>query len=511
MSETVRRGAKSRTLPRFEYLYVRDAGASWAGVPEALFERVPAILEAVPAYDSLYVEFDSRSIDAVAVRREVLGALAAVASEAAAQPRRLVTLPVAYGGSHGPDLAAVAERAGVTAARAAEIHAGAEYEVAALGFSPGFPFLTGVPAALRSPRRATPRAQVPAHSVAIANQQCGIYPQATPGGWNLIGAALKAVYDPWRDEPFLLRPGDRVRFEPRDGEPPPAPSAYPLLPSEPRLPALLVLASGLNDLVVDGGRFRSAHLGLARSGPLDVGAARTANLLVGNDPLAPLLELALTGPTFEVLSHGVAAVAGAGLAPRVNGRDVELGLSFALRRGDRLDFRPLSSGCRAYLALAGGIAAERFRGSASADLRGAIGRPLRPGDVLGRAGESRALAGRAFAGPSRRGWPSRLRLRPGPQADPAALAALTRGDFEVGRSDRTAIRLGGRHVPGGEIVSEGVPVGAVQVTPAGEPIVLLANRGTIGGYAKPAVVHPDDLDALAQLRQGERVRFVLAP
>ncbi len=510
MSHTWRGETRDSATTRFDHLYVRGAGFSLAGVPEALFALLPAVTEAVPAYDSLYIEFDPRLADAAVVRRAASRVLEAAAGESSAT-RRVVEVPVAYGGSHGPDLDDVAGRAGESAERVVALHSGAEYAVAALGFSPGFPFLTGLPAALRTPRRPTPRARVPAHSVAIANQQCGIYPQATPGGWNLIGAALTAVYDPWRDEPFLFEPGDRVRFVPARGEPPPDPVAYRLLPDEPRRPTLLVQAAGLLDLVVDRGRFRSAHLGLARSGPLDLGAARTANLLAGNEPSAPLLEMTLTGPVLEAMTDCVAAVAGGGLTPRVNGSDVGLGNSFALRRGDVLDFRSLNSGCRAYLALAGGIESLVFRGSASVDLRGALGGPLRPGDVLGRADASRAMPGRSFVGRSHRAWPTPLRLRPGPQPDPAALAALTSGSFEVGRSDRTALRLVGDPVPGGEITSEAVPLGAVQVTPAGEPLVLLADRGTIGGYAKPAVVHPGDLDALAQLRQGQRVRFVLAP
>ena len=95
---------------------------------------------------------------------------------------------------------------------------------------------------------------MPAHSVAMTGLQTGIYPVAGPGGWQLLGHALRAVYDPWREQPFLIAPGDTVRLEPEEGEVPPAPAARPLLPLAPERPALRVDEAGLLDLVVDGGR-----------------------------------------------------------------------------------------------------------------------------------------------------------------------------------------------------------------------------------------------------------------
>jgi inhibitor of KinA len=126
----------------------------------------------------------------------------------------LVEIPVCYGGELGPDLAAVADRAGLGAADAAALHSGADYQVCAVGFTPGFPYLGGLPAALHTPRRDTPRPRVPAGSVGIGGAQTGVYPLSSPGGWQIIGRTPLALFRPMGNPAALLRTGDRVRFKP---------------------------------------------------------------------------------------------------------------------------------------------------------------------------------------------------------------------------------------------------------------------------------------------------------
>ena len=121
---------------------------------------------------------------------------------------------VEYGGAAGPDLPALAERAGLDVAAYINSHAAVEYTVAFLGFQPGFPYLRGLPDALYAPRRASPRVRVAAGSVAIGGAYTGIYPTSGPGGWQIIGRTTAIVFDPQRDAPALLMPGDRVRFVP---------------------------------------------------------------------------------------------------------------------------------------------------------------------------------------------------------------------------------------------------------------------------------------------------------
>ena len=121
---------------------------------------------------------------------------------------------VEYGGAAGPDLPALAEQAGLDVAAYINRHAAVEYTVAFLGFQPGFPYLRGLPDALYAPRRASPRVRVAAGSVAIGGAYTGIYPASGPGGWHIIGRTTAIVFDPQRDAPALLMPGDRVRFVP---------------------------------------------------------------------------------------------------------------------------------------------------------------------------------------------------------------------------------------------------------------------------------------------------------
>ncbi|ELI2262386.1 5-oxoprolinase subunit PxpB [Escherichia coli] len=128
---------------------------------------------------------------------------------------RFIEIPVVYGGAAGPDLAVVAAHCGLSEKQVVELHSSVEYVVWFLGFQPGFPYLGSLPEQLHTPRRAEPRLHVPAGSVGIGGPQTGVYPLATPGGWQLIGHTSLSLFDPARDEPILLRPGDSVRFVPQ--------------------------------------------------------------------------------------------------------------------------------------------------------------------------------------------------------------------------------------------------------------------------------------------------------
>lgn len=136
-------------------------------------------------------------------------------SEALEPESRFIEIPVTYGGKQGPDLADVAQNSGLSEKQVVELHASVDYVVWFLGFQPGFPYLGSLPEQLHTPRRAEPRLIVPAGSVGIGGSQTGIYPLATPGGWQLIGHTAIKLFDPRRDEPILLRPGDTVRFVPQ--------------------------------------------------------------------------------------------------------------------------------------------------------------------------------------------------------------------------------------------------------------------------------------------------------
>jgi KipI family sensor histidine kinase inhibitor len=177
--------------------------------------RLPGVIDVVPAYASVALVLDPDSdLDASTLEASVRELLSTPVGPMILPRARSVLIPVCYGGTHGPDLPAVAAHAGLDPAQVIERHATAEYRVAMIGFKPGFPYLLGLDPALAMPRRATPRASVPAGSVAIGGPQTGIYPAESPGGWQLIGRTGVRLFDPARERPSLLAPGDRVRFRP---------------------------------------------------------------------------------------------------------------------------------------------------------------------------------------------------------------------------------------------------------------------------------------------------------
>jgi KipI family sensor histidine kinase inhibitor len=171
----------------------------------------------VPAHASVLVPFDPLTIGRPGVEAVIAraGADNLLADPVPAAAERPLEIPVTYGGSSGPDLEALAEARGLRPSDVIEIHATARFHVLFLGFAPGFAYLGGLPAALATPRRTTPRERVPPGSVAIAGEHSAVYPLAMPGGWNVIGRTEAVLFDPRLDPPTPLRPGRSVRFVPR--------------------------------------------------------------------------------------------------------------------------------------------------------------------------------------------------------------------------------------------------------------------------------------------------------
>lgn len=174
-------------------------------------KALPGVIETVPSYRSLLVYYDP-SVVAYDALSAQLAALAEQATTTAMPPAREVEVPCCYEGELGTDLEAAAARLGLSVDDLVRLHAGAEYLVYFIGFTPGLPYMTGAPARLTIPRLDTPRVKVPAGSVAIGGTQCCIYSVESPGGFWLLGRTPVRLYDPDAAEPILLRPGDRVRF-----------------------------------------------------------------------------------------------------------------------------------------------------------------------------------------------------------------------------------------------------------------------------------------------------------
>ena len=173
--------------------------------------RIPGIVECTPSYHSLGIHYNPLQVEYPEVVRRVREI---VESDQRHQRRavRRVEVPVVYGDDFGPDLISVASARGLSIEAVVALHSEAVYRVCMIGFTPGFPYLSGLPETLATPRMPTPRRSVPAGSVAIGGRQCGIYPVNSPGGWNILGRTPLRLFDVQQVEPCLLSPGDEVVF-----------------------------------------------------------------------------------------------------------------------------------------------------------------------------------------------------------------------------------------------------------------------------------------------------------
>jgi antagonist of KipI len=277
---------------------------------------------------------------------------------------------------------------------------------------------------------------------------------------------------------------------------------------------------GLFTTVQDLGREGFGPMGVSPSGAADAISLRIGNQLVGNAEGTAGLEMTLLGGTFVFPEGALLALTGSDFGATLDGKPIELWTSFEARAGQGLRLGPTRSGARCYLCVRGGIEVKLFLGSASthilSGLGGHEGRALRKGDVLkiGEANGSyrnRMVAAKMLEGLSLR---KVLRVTPGPQSDwfPEASQRLFHGSaYRVAEeSNRMGLRLEGAPIPappGGEMISEGVALGAVQVPEGGQPIVLFVEQQTTGGYPKIANVISADFHSLGQLRPRDEVRF----
>ncbi len=277
--------------------------------------------------------------------------------------------------------------------------------------------------------------------------------------------------------------------------------------------SLEVLDTGRYALVEDLGRPGYAHLGVAPSGALDVSSLRLANRLAGNSEAAAGLEALLGGLSVRLTASATVAVTGPAVDVRVDGRSVGSHTPVPVRAGQTLTIGTPSTGLRCYLAVSGGIAVEPVLGSRSRDVLSGIGpAPLREGDVLPLGAPAGIPVGADVVvpvpAPDELVVPVTLGPRDDWLDDPAA--GLSAWWTVTAESNRVGLRLDGtplRRATDGELPSEGVVTGAIQVPPNGLPVVFLADHPTTGGYPVAAVVRAGALSALAQARPGTRVRF----
>ncbi len=285
---------------------------------------------------------------------------------------------------------------------------------------------------------------------------------------------------------------------------------------------VLVLKPGMLTTIQDRGRWGLQARGVPVAGPMDPCSHRVANALVGNDRDAAALEITLLGPELEFDDERVAAIAGAEFEVTVDDRPAPWNAAFIVPSGSRVRFRNRRRGARAYFAIGGGITVPSILGSRATHLvsrmGGLDGRPLRAGDRVplgdsaGARGAKPALESPLVQLPDE---VARIRVLPGPQLDyfsADALRTLQSAPYVIAQnSDRMGFRLTGpvlTHARGADIISDATPLGTLQVPASGQPILLMADRQTAGGYPKIATVISADMAVAGQLSPGDAIRFV---
>jgi len=503
---------------------------------------IAGVCELVPAARTILIEFAPHRISTTALIREIS---ARKLSECVRSSDVLIEIPVTY---NGDDLAEVAVILGVDADEIVRRHTASEWSVAFTGFAPGFAYLTGGDPIFNVPRRDTPRTKVPAGAVALAGKFSAVYPQDSPGGWQLIGVTQTAMWDVSRDQPASLQPGYRVRFvdvsrpseifltnrsnhslkghaddRPLVAQERPCSDADKTLDDNAK--ALRVRATGLLTVFQDLGRSGQAAQGVSASGAMDQKAIKAANRLVGNASDAAALETIGGGLALQSRGDNVVAITGADAPITLTTEDgrswpIARYQALALADGDTIRLGQPSAGARCYVAVRGGYGVAPILNSASTDTLAKVGPPaLRTGQLLPiHAARCHASVGATEQTPEDLPRLERdvvLDVQPGPRMDwftPEAVTLLTQQRWQVTpQSNRVGLRLAGKlplkRIITDELPSEGTPLGAIQVPASGQPVLFLADHPLTGGYPVIGCVAPHHLDVAGQIPVGAWIRF----
>ena len=486
---------------------------------------IDSITEMVPAARTLMIRFrpERASASELAARIQTRDLSAKIEPS-----EHVVEIPVRY---DGEDLNDVAELTGLSVEEVIRRHTESEFTVAFCGFAPGFGYLVGGDPALIVPRRKSPRTRIPAGSVALAGAFSGVYPQASPGGWQIIGTTPVKMWDIDREPGALFQPGYRVRFV--DMETPGTRVSLPeskaaaserVVPDD--APQFRVLAAPMPALFQDLGRFGQTGQGVSASGALDRGAFNAANRLVGNPSNTPCLELTLGGFSLETRGRSVIGLAGAPCPVTVRdasgrSREFETYRPISLEPGDVVTVGHPRKGMRSYLAVRGGFDVKPVLGSAATDTLAVVGpEPVIAGTALALKDRKEGLASvsaeeiPAFDPPASDDVVT-LDVVLGPRTDwftQKGVDTLTGQLWQVTpQSNRVGIRLAGE-VPlerrdSAELPSEGTATGAIQVPHSGQPVLFLADHPLTGGYPVIGAVAEYHLDLAGQIPINAKIRF----
>lgn len=517
-----------------------------------LIEQHPfdGLIETVPAYNSLAVYYDplqiiksEETIAATVVSRLKNILQKGSVAVASVAEQSVITIPVCYDESFGIDLQELSASLQLSVEEIIQLHTEKTYHVYMLGFTPGFPYMGTVDERLISKRKTQPRLQVPTGSIAIAGTQTGIYPFATPGGWNIIGRTPINIVDLQKENPFLLKAGNEVQFKSITKDEFETYSTSNALHErestnsinrstkkpDGKKQLIRIEQCGFLTTLQDCGRNGYQQFGISKGGAMDTHAAQLANALLGNKLNDLVLEITQSPHRFHFLQDAVVAFTGAGLQPQNGNNSIPLAQPVFVSKDTVIDCKHPVPGFRLYMAVAGGFAADVFLQSSSTDLLakagGCEGRPLQKHDVLKTRTTLTTLqkkmravlkAGAALELNSQLTdyTVQQVRLLQSiewNELDDASKAAVEKSSFSINvQSSRMGYRLHGASlstVKQIELISSPVTQGTIQLTPSGELIILMADAQTAGGYPRIAQVCAVDLPLLAQKKPGDHIRF----
>ena len=511
-----------------------------------LFSKAPEwLMDAIPGIDTLLISLHFKDTQYAQTRTEARilledylstiqkGKKATKASDTVHRVR------VCYDPEIAPDLIASAEKCKLSLREFIKRHKNSDTRVDILGFMPGFAYCSGLDPSLKLPRLESPRTAVPKGSVAIAELQTGIYPKPTPGGWNVIGRTPDILFDPRSARPSLLTPGDRLEFIEIDIEEFKKLSVESEVKTTQRAThhyfsdkAIEVISPGLLTTIQGLPRYGFAHLALSAGGPVDKDSARLANALLGNPEDAAGMEITGVGP--KLLFHVDTWIAwvGAQCSGLIDGKLFQGNRPVRIRKGQTLSFSAMAQGYRIFLAISGGIESEFILGGRGSHLSADIGdKIIQKGDILYLtqaylAQEKPLFKNLSNAASDYPKWSIASPATPGKSVQlikavpsihfgllsPEERSLLSKTIWTVSsQSNRMGMRIDSdfkisKPITG--IASQGIWFGTIQLPPSGQPIIMLAEHQTTGGYPRLLETISSERSNLAQLRPGSKIQFV---
>jgi|GEM_PF-211125 len=515
-----------------------------------LFENQPEwVLDIIPGIETLLIRYDFKQRTPEEVRTlaklemdHLLQHFLPTLEIASSINNQIHTMRICYDERVAPDLVTSAAQCKLSTREFIELHKHSHFTVDIVGFMPGFAYCSGLNPQLKLPRLKSPRAAVPAGSVAIAGLQTAIYPQATPGGWNLIGKCPDTLFDVNRNPPGLFMPGDHIQIkeitfaELREIEAAVTTSKQKLAAvqgHEQKPFDLEIVNAGTLSTIQDFPRYGLMHWAVSPGGTADQAALQLANALVGNALDAAALEITSIGP--RLLFHRAAIIAwiGGSCKVRINGQLTPGNRPVWIAAGSKVEFAEIELGYRLILAIRGGIDTPTILDRKGSYLSANIGpKRLQKGGGLKLLPYSqgeiepalRALAKKS-TGQHYPKWSihspyvankniEMIDALPGlhlQQLSKKEQALFWQTVWTISpQSNRMGMRLQGDFTlktPFPEIASQGMMLGTVQLPASGEPIIMMAEHQTTGGYPRLAEVIRSAQTKLAQLKPGQQLRL----